>query len=500
MQTLGNLINNEAVAGRSERHATVYNPATGEPRLYVSLSSAGETREAIAAAQAAFEGWSKTPPLVRARVMFRFKALLEARRDDVARLISMEHGKVFSDAQGEVTRGLEVVEFACGIPHLLKGEFSSNVGRDIDSNSLMQPLGVCAGITPFNFPAMVPLWMLPVSIACGNTFVLKPSEKDPSATMLLGELLAEAGLPAGVLNIVNGDKEAVDVLLTDERVQSVSFVGSTPIAEYIYATASAHGKRCQALGGAKNHMVIMPDADPQQVVGSLMGAAYGSAGERCMAISVAVCVGDEVADNLVEMLKGEISQMRTGPGTGVEPEPHMGPLVTREHQQKVVSYIDLGVEEGATLVCDGRGLKVEGYEEGFYVGPTLFDRVTPEMRIYKEEIFGPVLAVMRVKSFDEALKLVNDHEFGNGTSIFTRDGDTARQYEEEVKVGMVGVNVPIPVPMAFHCFGGWKRSVFGPLNMHGPDGVRFFTRMKTVTRRWPTGIRAGADFSMPTMK
>ncbi len=500
MQTLGNLINNEAVAGRSERHATVYNPATGEPRLYVSLSSADETREAIAAAQAAFDGWSKTPPLVRARVMFRFKALLEARRDDVARLISLEHGKVFSDAQGEVTRGLEVVEFACGIPHLLKGEFSSNVGRDIDSNSLMQPLGVCVGITPFNFPAMVPLWMLPVAIACGNTFVLKPSEKDPSATLLLGELLAEAGLPAGVLNIVNGDKEAVDVLLTDERVQSVSFVGSTPIAEYIYSTASAHGKRCQALGGAKNHMVIMPDADPQQVVSSLMGAAYGSAGERCMAISVAVCVGDEVADNLVEMLKGEISQMRTGPGTGVEPEPHMGPLVTREHQQKVVSYIDLGVEEGATLVCDGRGLTVEGYENGFYVGPTLFDRVTPQMRIYKEEIFGPVLAVVRVQSFDEALKLVNDHEFGNGTSIFTRDGDTARQYEEEVKVGMVGVNVPIPVPMAFHCFGGWKRSIFGPLNMHGPDGVRFFTRMKTVTRRWPTGIRAGADFSMPTMK
>jgi len=463
MQTLGNLINNEAVAGRSERHATVYNPATGEPRLYVSLSSADETREAIAAAQAAFEGWSKTPPLVRARVMFRFKELLEKRRDDVARLITSEHGKVFSDAQGEVTRGLEVVEFACGIPHLLKGEFSSNVGRDIDSNSLMQPLGVCVGITPFNF-------------------------------------LAEAGLPAGVLNIVNGDKEAVDVLLTDERVQSVSFVGSTPIAEYIYATASAHGKRCQALGGAKNHMVVMPDADPQQVVSSLIGAAYGSAGERCMAISVAVCVGDEVADKLVGMLQGEIGQMRTGPGLGVEPEPHMGPLVTREHQQKVSGYIDLGVEEGATLVCDGRGIKVAGHENGFYVGPTLFDRVTPDMRIYQEEIFGPVLAVVRVKSFDEALQLINDHEYGNGTSIFTRDGDTARQFEENVKVGMVGVNVPIPVPMAFHCFGGWKRSVFGPLNMHGPDGVRFFTRMKTVTRRWPTGIRAGAEFAMPTMK
>ena len=500
MQTLGNFIDNAMHASRSERHGTVYNPATGEPRLYVSLATADETRAAIASAQAAFEGWAKTPPLVRARVMFRFKALLEARRDDLARLISLEHGKVFSDAQGEVTRGLEVVEFACGIPHLLKGEFSANVGRDIDSHSLMQPLGVCAGITPFNFPAMVPLWMVPVAIACGNSFVLKPSEKDPSATLLLGELLAEAGLPAGVLNIVNGDKEAVDVLLTDPRIQSVSFVGSTPIAEYIYATASAHGKRCQALGGAKNHMVVMPDADPEQVVGSLIGAAYGSAGERCMAISVAVCVGDAVADKLVGMLQAEIAGMRTGPGTGVEPEPHMGPLVTREHQQKVLGYIDLGVQEGAELVCDGRGLTVEGHENGFYVGPTLFDRVTPDMRIYREEIFGPVLAVVRVASFDEALALVNAHEFGNGTSIFTRDGDTARQFEENVKAGMVGVNVPIPVPMAFHCFGGWKRSVFGPLNMHGPDGVRFFTRMKTVTRRWPTGLRAGAEFAMPTMK
>ncbi|MFC3607904.1 CoA-acylating methylmalonate-semialdehyde dehydrogenase [Stutzerimonas tarimensis] len=500
MQTLDNFIDGKPSASRSERSATVYNPATGEPTAHVPLSTAEETRAAIGVAQAAFEGWASTPPLQRARVMFRFKALLETHRDDLARLISQEHGKVFSDAKGEVTRGLEVVEFACGIPHLLKGEFSPNVGRDIDSNSLMQPLGVCAGITPFNFPAMVPLWMVPVAIACGNTFVLKPSEKDPSATLMLGELLAEAGLPAGVLNIVNGDKEAVDVLLTDPRIQSVSFVGSTPIAEYIYATASAHGKRCQALGGAKNHMVVMPDADPQQVVGSLIGAAYGSAGERCMAISVAVCVGDEVADKLVGMLEEEIAGMRTGPGTGVEPEPHMGPLISREHRQKVLGYIDLGVQEGARLVCDGRELVVEGYENGFYVGPTLFDRVTPEMRIYQEEIFGPVLVVVRVGSFDEALQLVNRHEYGNGTSIFTRDGDTARQFEENVKVGMVGVNVPIPVPMAFHCFGGWKRSVFGPLNMHGPDGVRFFTRMKTVTRRWPTGIRAGAEFSMPTMK
>ncbi|MDX1459123.1 MAG: CoA-acylating methylmalonate-semialdehyde dehydrogenase [Marinobacter sp.] len=500
MKTIENFINNERAASNSGRTAPVFNPATGKQSGTVVLSSADDTRQAIASAEAAFDEWSRTPSVVRARVMFRFKTLLEQRRDELAELITSEHGKVFSDAQGEITRGIEVVEFACGIPHLQKGEHSLNVGRNIDSDSLMQPLGVCAGISPFNFPAMVPMWMFPVAIACGNTFVMKPSEKDPSATLFIAELLAEAGLPAGVFNLVNGDKEAVDVLLTDERVQAVSFVGSTPIAEHIYATASAHGKRCQALGGAKNHMVIMPDADPEQVVSSLMGAAYGSAGERCMAISVAVCVGDEVADHLVSKLKDEIAGMRVGPGLGVEPEPHMGPVVSRAHQQKILSYIDTGVEEGAELVVDGRNFTVDGYEEGFYVGPTLFDRVTPSMRIYQEEIFGPVLVVVRVDSFDEALQLINDHEFGNGTALFTRDGDTARQFEENVKVGMVGINVPIPVPMAFHCFGGWKRSVFGPLNMHGSDGVRFFTRMKTVTRRWPTGIRAGAEFSMPTMK
>jgi len=466
----------------------------------VGLSSAEETRAAIASAQAAFEGWSKTPPLARARVMFRFKDLIEARRDDLARLISSEHGKVFSDAQGRSDPRPGTWSSSPAAFRICSRASSrrTSAAALIPTRS-MQPLGVCVGITPFNFPAMVPLWMLPVAIACGNSFILKPSEKVPSTALLLGELLIEAGLPAGVLNIVNGDKEAVDVLLSDERVQSVSFVGSTPVAEYIYRTASAHGKRCQALGGAKNHMVIMPDADPKQVVGSLMGAAYGSAGERCMAISVAVCVGDEVADKLVGMLKAEIAQMVTGPGTGVTPEPHMGPLISREHQQKVRGYIDLGVEEGAELVCDGRGLQVLGHEDGFFVGPTLFDRVTPQMRIYQEEIFGPVLSVLRVQSFDEALALVNAHEYGNGTSIFTRDGDTAHQYEENVKVGMVGINVPIPVPMAFHCFGGWKRSIFGALNMHGPDGVRFFTRMKTVTRRWPTGVRAGAEFSMPTM-
>jgi malonate-semialdehyde dehydrogenase (acetylating)/methylmalonate-semialdehyde dehydrogenase len=499
MQRLDNFINNHRVASQSTQLSAVFNPASGEQRLELALSTADETRQAIAAAAAAFPDWAKTPPLARARYLFKFKELLEARRDELAELITLEHGKVFSDAQGEITRGLEVVEFACGIPQLQKGEYSLNVGRGVDANSLMQPLGVCAGITPFNFPAMVPLWMFPVAIACGNTFVLKPSEKDPSASMLLAELLAETGLPEGVFNVVHGNKEAVDVLLTDPQVQAVSFVGSTPIAEYIYATASAHGKRCQALGGAKNHMVIMPDADPDQVINSLMGAAYGSAGERCMSISVAVCVGDEVAEHLIARLKDAIGGMRVGPGTS-DPEPQMGPLVTREHRQKVIDYIDLGVEEGAELVVDGRDFTVKGYENGYFVGPTLFDRVTPDMRIYQEEIFGPVLAVMRVDSFDNALQLVNDHEYGNGTAIFTRDGDTARQFEENVQAGMVGINVPIPVPMAFHCFGGWKRSLFGPLHMYGPDGVRFFTRMKSVTRRWPSGIRSTADFSMPTMK
>ncbi len=500
MKVLGNFINNSAVDSASDRTFPVFNPATGEQSAQVTLSTVEETKVAIAAAEAAFPEWSKTPAVIRARVLFKFKALVEENRDKLAELISLEHGKVFSDAQGEITRGLEVVEFACGIPHANKGEYSLNVGREIDSHTLMQPLGVCAGISPFNFPVMVPMWMFPVAIACGNTFVMKPSEKDPSAPLFLAKLLAESGLPEGVFNVVNGDKESVDTLLTDERVQAVSFVGSTPIAEYIYSTASAHGKRCQALGGAKNHMVIMPDAEPEQVVKSLIGSAYGSAGERCMAISVAVCVGNDVADHLIESLKTEIAQMKIGPGTGVSPEPDMGPVVTKQHQEKVLSYINLGIEEGAELIADGRGVKVAGCDNGYFVGPTLFDKVTADMRIYNEEIFGPVLCVVRVDSFDEALKLVNDHEFGNGTSLFTRDGDTARQFEENVKVGMVGINVPIPVPMAFHCFGGWKRSIFGPLHMHGPDGIRFFTRMKTITKRWPTGIRAGADFSMPTMK
>jgi len=499
MAMLGHYINGRHRAGESDRYAPVYNPATGEESLRVALSSAEETRTAIAVAENAFDGWRRVSPLKRARILFKFKTLLEANAERIATQISLEHGKVYSDALGELTRGMEVVEFACGMPHLLKGEHSLNVGGGVDSYSMMQPLGVCAGISPFNFPAMVPMWMFPIAIAAGNTFVMKPSEKDPSVPLLLAELLTEAGLPDGVINVINGDKEAVDVLLTDNRVQAVSFVGSTPIAEYIYATASSHGKRVQALGGAKNHMVIMPDADPEQVVNSLMGAAYGSAGERCMAISVAVCVGDEVADHLVRDLQQAIAGMKVGPDIGREPEPQMGPLVTREHADKVLAFIDSGVEQGASLVVDGREFKAVGNEQGFFVGPTLFDRVKPGMRIYDEEIFGPVLSVVRVDSYDEAVRLIDAHEYGNGTAIFTRDGDTARQFCESIQVGMVGVNVPIPVPMAFHSFGGWKRSLFGPLHMHGQDGVRFYTRMKTVTARWPTGIRGGAEFSMPTM-
>ncbi|WP_240220805.1 CoA-acylating methylmalonate-semialdehyde dehydrogenase [Rheinheimera hassiensis] len=499
MKTLSNFINGQHQPSNSGRSQPVYNPATGEAQAQVSLASADETRSAIAVAETAFKSWSQVTPLNRARVMFNFKTLLEQHRDELATLISQEHGKVFSDAQGELTRGLEVVEFACGIPHLLKGEHSMNVGRGVDSFSLMQPLGVCAGITPFNFPAMVPLWMFPIALACGNSFILKPSEKDPSVPLRLAELLLEAGLPAGVFNVVNGDKEAVDVLLTDSRVQAVSFVGSTPIAEYVYATGSAHGKRVQALGGAKNHMLVMPDADLGQVTSALMGAAYGSAGERCMAISVALCVGDDVADALTERLQQEIATLQTGPGTG-SPEPHMGPLISQPHADKVRSYIDAGVAEGATLLADGRKLQVANHPQGYFVGPTLFDHVKPGMRIYREEIFGPVLAVVRVPSFADGLKLINEHEFGNGTAIFTASGEAAREFAAQVQVGMVGVNVPIPVPMAFHSFGGWKRSVFGPLNMHGPDGVRFYTRMKTITARWPTGQATTNQFSMPTMR
>jgi len=430
--------------------------------------------------------------------MFKFKQLLEDHADEIALAITHEHGKVFSDAKGELTRGLEVVEFACGIPHLVKGEHSMNVGTDVDSYSEYAPLGVVAGITPFNFPCMVPMWMFPIAIACGNTFILKPSERDPTPTLILARLLKEAGLPDGVFNVVHGDKLAVDVLLDDLRVQAISFVGSTPIAEYIYSRGSAAGKRVQALGGAKNHMVIMPDADMDQAANALLGAGYGSAGERCMAISVAVCVGDAAAEALIAKLKPMVASLRVGPGD--KDNPDMGPLVTCQHRDKVKGYIDTGESEGAELLVDGRGLKVTGHEDGFYLGGTLFDRVTPEMTIYKEEIFGPVLCIVRVPDFNTACRLISDHEYGNGTAIFTRDGDAARQFSHSIQVGMVGVNVPIPVPMAFHSFGGWKRSLFGPLHMHGTDGVRFYTRLKTITARWPTGIRAGAEFSMPTMK
>ncbi len=495
--SLGHFVAGRQVAGSSGREGPVFNPATGQPRGKVAFASADETGAAIAAADAALPGWSAMPPLQRARVMFRFKTLLEAHLDELAALLTSEHGKVLSDARGELVRGLEVVEFACGIPQLLKSEFTENVGTNIDSWSIRQPVGVCAGITPFNFPAMVPMWMFPVAIACGNTFVLKPSEKDPSVPMRVAELLTEAGLPDGVFNVVNGDREAVDTLLAGPRVAAVSFVGSTPVAEYIYRTASAHGKRVQALGGAKNHMVVMPDADTGNVASALIGAAYGSAGERCMAISVAVAVGD-AGDRLVEELRRQVAGLKVA--AGIEPGADMGPLVTREHLERVLGYVDLGVQEGAKLIVDGRGRKVAGHEQGYFMGPCLFDHVRPEMRIYREEIFGPVLCVVRVPDLAAATNLVNSHEFGNGTAIFTASGEAARAFTHAVQAGMVGVNVPIPVPMAFHSFGGWKRSLFGPLHVHGPDGVRFYTRLKTVTSRWPTSQREAAQFVMPTMK
>lgn len=495
---LTHYVNGQRTALDSVRSAPVFNPSTGQQSAEVLLASKADVEQAIASAQQAFGDWSQTTPLKRSRIMFKFKALLETHADEVARLIAQEHGKVLSDAMGELTRGLEVVEFACGMPHLQKGEHSLNVGSGVDSFSLMQPLGVCAGITPFNFPAMVPLWMFPIAIAAGNTFILKPSEKDPSSTLRIAELLSEAGLPDGVLNVVNGDKEAVDTLLTDPRVQAISFVGSTPIAEYVYSTGSAHGKRVQALGGAKNHMVIMPDADLDQAVDALMGAAYGSAGERCMAISVAVPVGESTAVKLREKLLARLDTLSVGVSITEGADYDMGPLVSKDHLDKVAGYIATGEAEGAELVRDGRELTFK--DDGYFIGGTLFDHVKPGMRIYDEEIFGPVLAIARANSFDEAVQMINAHEFGNGTAIFTRDGDAARQYCEQIQVGMVGVNVPIPVPMAFHSFGGWKRSLFGALHMHGPDGVRFYTRMKTVTARWPSGLREATNqFTMPTM-
>ena len=498
MNQLGHFIAGKLHPGTGGRTSPVFNPATGEQTGLVALASAADVDEAVRAAQAAFPGWATTPPLQRARVLNRFLRILEERTDELAEVITAEHGKVLSDARGEVQRGLEVVEFATGAPNLLKGDFTENVGRHIDSHAVRQPLGVVAGITPFNFPAMVPMWMFPVALACGNCFILKPSERDPSASLLIALWLAEAGLPAGVFSVVQGDKAAVDALLADGRVQAISFVGSTPIARYIYETAARNGKRCQALGGAKNHMVIMPDADLDQAADALMGAAYGSAGERCMAISVAVPVGRATADALVAKLVPLVRALKVGPGT--DPEAEMGPLVSQAHRAKVAGYIDSGEADGAHLLVDGRGLELQGHEGGYFIGGSLFDHVQPDMAIYREEIFGPVLSVVRADDFEAALTLVNDHEFGNGTSIFTRDGDAARAFSARVQAGMVGVNVPIPVPMAFHSFGGWKASLFGDHHMHGAEGVRFYTRLKTVTSRWPTGLRSGADFVMPTMK
>ena len=492
---VGHFIGGARTAGSGSRRADVFDPATGQVARQVVLGSRADVNAAVEAATGALPGWAGQTPLARARVMFKFRDLLEQRARELSAIITAEHGKVLSDAGGEVTRGMEVVEFATGIPDLLKGDFTDQVGRGVDSYSFRQPLGVVAGITPFNFPAMVPLWMAPIAIACGNTFILKPSERDPSASLFMADLLHEAGLPAGVFNVVQGDKEAVDAILEHPGIAAVSFVGSTPIAEYIYRTGTAHGKRVQALGGAKNHMVVMPDADLDQATDALMGAGYGAAGERCMAISVAVAVGG-VGDALIERLAPRVRGLKVAPGT--DPEAEMGPLVTRTHLDKVRGYVDLGVSEGAKLVVDGRDLRLQGYEDGFYMGGCLFDDVTPDMRIYKEEIFGPVLSVVRVDKFDEALKLVNDHEYGNGTAVFTRDGDTARAFMHGVQVGMVGINVPIPVPVAYHSFGGWKRSLFGDHNMYGREGVRFYTKVKTITSRWPTGIRAGAQFVMPT--
>ncbi len=494
--TIGHYIDGKEVLGEG-RTLPVTNPATGEVTGHVAMATPGTVGEAIAAAESAFAGWREVLPAERARVLFRYRTLLEQHADEMATLITSEHGKVIDDAHGEFMRGIEVVEYACGIPDLLNGDHSKNAGPGIDTWSELQPLGVVAGITPFNFPAMVPMWMFPIAIACGNTFVLKPSEKDPSAPLFAAKLLSEAGLPDGVLNIVNGDREAVDAVLADERVKAVSFVGSTPIAEHVYSTATARGKRVQALGGAKNHAIVMPDADIENAVSALTGAAYGSSGERCMAISVVVCVGDTVADKVVEGLKAALESLKVGDGR--DPSNNMGPLVTEAHLEKVRGYVDLGVEEGADLVVDGRDCQPNGNSGGFFLGPCLFDRVTADMRIYKEEIFGPVLCVLRAESEEEATQLVDDHEYGNGTCIFTRDGEAARYFADRVRAGMVGINVPLPVPVAYHSFGGWKRSLFGDLNIYGPDGVRFYTQRKTVSQRWPAGgVREKAQFAFPS--
>ncbi|MCO7518895.1 MULTISPECIES: CoA-acylating methylmalonate-semialdehyde dehydrogenase [Pseudomonas] len=497
MSIVQHLIHGELVT-KGERTADVFNPSTGQAVRKVELASRATIQQAIDSAKAAFPAWRNTPPAKRAQVMFRFKQLLEQNEAKIAQMISEEHGKTVEDAAGELKRGIENVEFACAAPELLKGEYSRNVGPNIDAWSDFQPLGIVAGITPFNFPAMVPLWMYPLAIACGNAFILKPSERDPSSTLYIAQLLLEAGLPKGILNVVHGDKEAVDALIEAPEVKALSFVGSTPIAEYIYAEGTKRGKRVQALGGAKNHAVLMPDADLDNAVSALMGAAYGSCGERCMAISVAVCVGDQVADALIAKLEPQIKALKIGAGTSCGLD--MGPLVTAAARDKVVGYIDDGVAAGAKLVVDGRGYRVAGNEDGYFVGGTLFDKVTPQMRIYKEEIFGPVLCVVRVNSLEQAMQLINEHEYGNGTCIFTRDGEAARLFCDEIEVGMVGVNVPLPVPVAYHSFGGWKRSLFGDLHAYGPDGVRFYTRRKAITQRWPQrASHEASQFAFPSL-
>jgi malonate-semialdehyde dehydrogenase (acetylating) / methylmalonate-semialdehyde dehydrogenase len=495
MSSLNHFINGLAYSGNSQRYADVFNPATGLVSTQVALATSADVDIAVTSAHKAWPAWAATTPLRRSRVMFKFKTLLEQHADEIARLISLEHGKVLADAAAEFQRGLENVEFACGAPQLLKGEFSENVGTDVDSYSIRQSLGVVAGITPFNFPAMVPMWMFPLAIVCGNTFVLKPSERVPSTAIRLAELLKEAGLPDGVFNVVHGDKEAVDALLAHPQVKAISFVGSTPIAKYIHSTANANGKRVQALGGAKNHMLIMPDADLDMATDALMGAAYGAAGERCMAISVAVVVGNQAADELVAKLTPKVKNIMIADGLNTKAE--MGPLITAQHRDKVKSYIDSGVSQGATISVDGRSLATP--QAGFFLAGTLFDHVKPEMKIYCEEIFGPVLCIVRVQSYREAVDLINAHQFGNGTAIFTRDGGVARAFANEIQVGMVGINTPIPVPMAFHSFGGWKSSIFGDYAIYGPEGVRFYTKIKTVTQRWPNQV-SGAEFVMPTMK
>ncbi len=496
MTTHGHFINGKAVAGSSGRLHDIFNPSTGEVQSQVALASRSELEQAVDAAEKAFPGWAAVNPQRRARVLFKFKELVEKDMENLAHMLSSEHGKILPDARGDIQRGLEVVEFACGIPHLQKGEYTESAGPGIDVYSMRQPLGVVAGITPFNFPAMIPMWMFSVAIACGNTFINKPSEKDPSVPMRLAELMMEAGAPEGVLNVVNGDKEAVDAIIEDPRIKAISFVGSSDIAHYIYANGAKHGKRVQAFGGAKNHMIILPDADMENVANQLIGSAYGSAGERCMATPVAVPVGEGTADRLVEMLKPRVEGLRIGPSMSEDSD--LGPLVSAAHRDRVKSYIQMAVDEGQELVVDGREFSLQGYENGFFMGGTLLDRAKPGHKSYDEEIFGPVLQVVRAQNFEEAVALPSDHQYGNGVAIFTRNGDAAREFARQVNVGMVGVNVPIPVPVAYHTFGGWKRSGFGDTNQHGPEGVRFWTKIKTITQRWPEDIQ-GSEFVIPTM-